>query len=202
VFCLPVGLVLVALFYALRSPVVRLLPAPSRQVFLPLCQRPLGSPWVVIISLLIGTWTHILWDSFTHREGWSAQHLPVLQSVVFSVGYRSARVCHLLWYACSFAGIMWVYLAFAKWKQTRLNGGAGVSRLARLRDAVLVGLLVLPLELAHHLHHLIRRHQPGLYLVAALCFLPVIGLVLKTGNARPGAAGTNLPPKDQAPISG
>lgn len=180
-FCLPVGIVLVALFYGLRSPVVRMLPAPYQQALLPFCRRPFGSLWVVVISLLIGTWTHLLWDSVTHTDGWCVQHLPVLQSVVVSVGGRTARVCHLLWYGCSFAGVIWLFLAFEKWKQACVNGGAGTSGNAVLRDAVLVAILVLPIELVHHL---IRSNKPGLYLIAALCALPVIGIVLKMGNAR------------------
>jgi hypothetical protein len=183
-FCLPLGIVLVALFYGLRSPVVRMLPAPYQQAFLPLCRRPSGSPWAVIISLLIGAWTHLFWDSFTHHDGWCVQHLPVLQSVVVSVAGRTARVCHLLWYGCSFAGVIWLFLVFEKWKQARVNGDAGASGKAMLRDAVLVAVLLLPIELVHHLA---RSNQPGLYLIAALCALPVIWVVLKMGNARKSA---------------
>jgi Domain of unknown function (DUF4184) len=181
VFCLPVGLVMVALFYGLRAPVVRMLPAPYPQAFLPLCQRPLGSLWVVVISLLIGAWTHILWDSFTHNDGWFVQHLPVLQSVVLSVAGRTARVCHLLWYGCSFAGMIWLFLVFEKWKQACVNRGAGAPSKAVLRDAVLVTLLVLPIALAHHL---VRGNKPWLLLIAALCALPVLGVMLKMGKAR------------------
>ena len=180
-FCLPVGIALVALFYGLRSPVVRRLPAPYQQAFLPFCRRPLGSPWVVVISLLIGTWTHVLWDSFTHNNGWCVQNLPVLQNVVVSAGGRTARVCHLLWYGCSFAGVIWLFLAFEKWKQACVNRGAGTRGKAVLRDAVLVAILALPIELVHHL---VRSHKPVLYLIAAVCVLPVLGVVLKLGNAR------------------
>jgi hypothetical protein len=181
-FCLPVGLVLLALFYGLRTPVVRLLPTPYQQALLPLCRRPLGSLWVMVISLLIGTWTHLLWDSFTHKDGWCVEHLPVLQCVVVSWGNRTARVCHLLWYGCSFAGMIWLFLAFEKWKQACVNGGARAPGLAVLRDAVLVALLVLPIALVHHL---VRSNKPGLYLVAIACALPVLGIALKMGRARP-----------------
>ena len=50
-----------------------------------------------------------------------------------------------------------------------------------LRDAILVALLVLPIELAHHL---VRGNPPGLFLIAAVCALAVLGVVLKLGNAR------------------
>jgi hypothetical protein len=181
VFCLPVGLVLLALFYGLRTPLARMLPAPYPQALLPLCRRPVGPFWVVVISLLIGAWTHLLWDSFTHTNGWCVQHLPVLRSAVISVDGRTARVCHLLWYGCSFAGVIWLFLAFEKWKQASVSGGAGAPGKAVLRDAVLVAVLVLPIELAHHF---VRNNKPGLLLIAAVCALPVLGVALKMGNAR------------------
>ena len=180
-FCLPVGIVLLGLFYWLRSPVVRMLPAPYQEAFLPLSQRPCGSLWVVVISLFIGTWTHLLWDSVAHTDGWCAEHLPVLQSVVWSVGGRTARVCHLLWYGFSFAGVICLYLAFDKWKQACVSGSASAPGKGRLRYAVLVAILVLPMELAHHL---VGSDRPGLYLIAAVCALPVLGFALKLGNAR------------------
>jgi len=180
-FCLPVGIVLVVLFYALRSPVVRMLPTPYQQALLPSCQQAPASAWAVVVSLLIGAWTHLLWDSFTHNEGWGVQHLPALQSVVFTVGDRTGRVCHLLWYGCSFAGVIWLFLVFEKWKQTCVNVGAGVSTRAVVWDAVLVATLVLPIELVHHL---VRGQKSGQFLMAALCALPVLGIALKVRNAR------------------
>ena len=180
-FCLPVGVVLLALFYGLRAPVVRMLPAPYQQAFLPLCWRPLGSPWAVVISLLIGVWTHLLWDSFTHKDGWCVAHLPMLQYVVVTVAGRTARVFILLWYVSTFAGMIWLFLVFDKWKRACVNEGATASGKGGLRYAVLVALLVLPIELVHHLF---GSDRPGLYLIAAACALPVLWITLKLGNAR------------------
>jgi hypothetical protein len=186
-FCLPAGIVLAVLFYALRTPVVRLLPEPYQRALLPLCRRPYGSIGAVLISLLIGAWTHLLWDSFTHNDGWFVQNLPVLQGVVLKVGHRTARICHVLWYGCSFAGVVWLFLEFEKWKQARVTRNAGGLGRTVLRDAVLVAILVVPIQLVHHL---IKGQRPGLYLIAALCALPIIGIVLKMGNARRSAAGS------------
>jgi Domain of unknown function (DUF4184) len=135
--------------------------------------------------LLIGAWTHLLWDSFTHSDGWFVQHLPILQSPTIAVAGRRARVCHLLWYGCSFAGVVWLFLEFERWKRANVRGCAGASGTAALRDAVLVAILVVPIELVHHL---VLHNQLGLCLVAALCALPVIGIVLKMASAHKGAA--------------
>ena len=185
-FCLPAGIVLVALFYWLRTPLTRVLPAGYQQALLPLGQRPRGAIWAIVASLLIGAWTHLLWDSFTHANGWFVQRLPVLDSPVVSVAGRTGRVCHLLWYSCSFAGVVWLFLVFERWKRANVSGGAGTSGFAVLRDAVLVAILVVPIELVHHL---VRQNKLGLGLVAALCALPVLGIVLKVATTHRGAAG-------------
>ncbi len=179
-FCLPAGIVLLLLFYRVRTPLAKLLPASQQQVFLPLCQRPAGAWWVIVVSLLIGAWTHLLLDSFTHTGGWFVQRLPLLQTPVFSFGGRTAKVCHLLWYGCSFAGIVWLFVVFEKWKRGCVGGGAGLSDKAVLWDAVLVAVCVLPIEVAHHL---VQHNQLGLLLIAALCALPVIGVALKVSKS-------------------
>lgn len=193
-FCLPVGLVLLVLFYFLRGPAVGLLPAAYRQTLLPLSRRPLGSPWAVLISLVLGTWTHLLWDSFTHNEGWFVQHLSVLQTPILSVGSRTARVCHLLWYGCSFAGVVWLFLVFEQWQQTHAGRAAGTLGKTMVRDAVVVAILVLPIQLVHHL----ARGRFVLVLIAGLCALVLSGVLLKMSRAhrgalthRPGIKGRN-----------
>ena len=180
-FCLPVGVVLILLFYWLRTPLVKLLPASYRQALLPLCQRPPGPWWTIVISLAIGIWTHVLWDSFTHNNGWFVQRSGLLQSVVIHAAGRTARVCHLLWYGCSFLGVVWLFLVFEKWKQVHVGRGTGVAGKVLMRDAVLVAVLVLPIQLAHHL---VQQNMLGLCLVAAVCALPVVGIVLKVASAR------------------
>ena len=54
-----------------------------------------------------------------------------------------------------------------------------------LRDAVLVALLVLPVAVAHHL---IQHNHLGLLLLAVACAVPLVGIVLRLGNARRGNA--------------
>ena len=184
-FGLPVGIVLVVLFYWLRTPLARLLPVPYRQALLPVCRQPHPPIWAIIISLVIGTWTHVLWDSFTHNDGWFVQHSAILYSPVITAAGRTARVCHVLWYGCSFVGVVWLFLVFEKWKQTCVLGAAAVSAREVLRDAVLVAILVLPIQLAHHL---VRQNKLGLCLIAAVFALPVIGIVLKVAKARKAAA--------------
>jgi hypothetical protein len=196
VFCLPAGIVLVALFYRFRAPLVRMLPAPYQRALLPLCQQPPCSLWAIVISLLIGIWTHLVWDSFTHTNGWCVQHLPVLDRRLVLVAGRQARVCHLLWYGCSFAGIVWLFWVFEKWKRGCLSGTAGASSKAVIRDAAIGAILLVPIELVHHLADL---GTLGLLLLAVACGLLVIGIFVKLGSVRkdvpadpPAAAGPEM----------
>jgi Domain of unknown function (DUF4184) len=184
-FCLPVGIIAMVLFYALRAPAVKLLPERYQRALLPLCGLPRRPALVVLASLLIGSWTHLFWDSCTHNDGWLAQQFPVLQTAVFTVGYRTARVSLLLWYASSFAGLIWLVLAFEKWKQSAVKGSASVPGKAVVRDAVLVAFLLLPIAVVHHL---LQRAEVALYLAAALCALLALLIILKLSSNRADTA--------------
>jgi len=175
-FCLPVGIVVVVLFYSLRGPIVKILPERHRNFFLPACRRPINSSFIVIVSLLIGIWIHLLLDSFTHKQGWLVENLPVLQTPLFSMKPHTFRIYNLLWYACSFIGIAWLYFAWEQWR----NASAGiVSRIGRkLSRAVLVGAVMMPVALMHHL----LPGPIGLCLVAGFSTLIVIGVALRIGN--------------------
>ena len=182
---MPMGMVLLALFYVLRLPLARMLPASYQGALIPLCQRPRDSLATMIISLLIGAWTHLLLDSFTHTDGGIVQLLPILRSPVMNVAGHAPKVCHLLWYGCSFAGGVWVFLVFEKWKRVNVSGCAAASGAAVARDAALVAIAVIPIEVVHHL---VMHRRPGLYLVAVLCALLVIGLIWKLTSVRKDAA--------------
>ncbi|HVM49483.1 MAG TPA: DUF4184 family protein [Candidatus Acidoferrum sp.] len=179
-FSLPVGLATMLIFYAVRTPMAKRLPAPYQRALLPLCQRPPASVWVLALSILIGSWTHLFWDSCTHKDGWFALHIPGLNLAVFTLGYHTARVSLLLWYASSFAGMVWLVLAFEKWRQTRVRGAARVPGKAVLRDAALVALLLLPIGAVHHL---LQRTEVAVYVVAAICAVPATWVILKMSSS-------------------
>lgn len=82
IVCLPTGVMLMLVYYLICRPVCYALPAPHRQVLLPLCPafptsvRLWGS---ILFSLLLGAWTHNFWDAFTHEHGWFVDRIPWLQ---------------------------------------------------------------------------------------------------------------------------
>jgi hypothetical protein len=177
-FCLPVGVVMLGFFYGLRLPVVEMLPERHRKYLLPLCRQPIGSPLTVIISLLAGIWIHLLLDSFTHKHGWLVENLPTLQAPVFSAGVHTFKIFNLLWYACSFAGIVWLWLAWEQWRNNLMKRAPQISNRWKLCRAFLAGVLMMPIELTHHL----IPGRTGLFLMAGYSALIVIGIVVRIGN--------------------
>jgi energy-converting hydrogenase Eha subunit E len=151
VFCLPLGILALTLIYGLRSYALRRLPRACQPSFLQLPWPPLGAPGVIVVSLLVGIGTHLFLDSFTHKDGWLVERLPMLQVSLGSIAGRPVRVCSLLWYALSFVGVALVFMAFRNWQSESSPAPAAGSSKARWLGAILVAIAVLPIELAHHL---------------------------------------------------
>lgn len=79
---LPYAVALWGLFLVARRPVSSLLPVPAD----PRPPEPDGASallrragWV-LLSLLIGIATHLVWDSFTHSAGYVVMHVPFLST--------------------------------------------------------------------------------------------------------------------------
>lgn len=177
-FCLPAGVLMLGLYYGLRRPVVERLPERYRKLFLPFCEHPPGSPWTVLLSLLVGIGIHLLLDSFTHKQGWLVLNVPLLQTPLFSAHGHTFRIFNLLWYACSFAGIVWLYLAWEQWRYTEAGRTPRFVCRATLVKAMLAAVLMTPIQLAHHL-----VPEPGdLILMAGYSVLLVIGAVWRIEN--------------------
>ncbi len=182
-FCLPAGLLLTYLFYWIRSKSGTILPERHRRLLL-VCNCPRSVSLLgITVSVLVGAVTHLAWDAFTHRGGWVVQQFPLLNSRIGSFAGHNVRVCRVLWYLSSFAGVACVYLVFRKaQKEVKAAntsyaaplpaGERGVSMLELLK-ACIVATLVLPIELVHDL----VRSPAGPLLVLMLTVLLVVVVV-------------------------
>ena len=183
-FSLPVGMVMLGMFYGLRGAVVKRLPERDRRVLLPLCRQPVGSLVVLVASVLVGAWTHLFLDSFTHQNGWLALQLPILRMPIVSMGNRTLKVCHVLWYLCSFAGIAWLCFVYLRWRDAAVGQMSGGGDWINLRKALLAGALVFPMEAMHHLVH----GPLGMGLMAGFALVVIeIGLKMAGGARDAGA---------------
>jgi len=109
---LPLAMLLLAAALLLRDPLTALLPARARWLCLHALEpfRQHASQWLLApLAILIGVWTHLLWDSFTHGDGWIVHRVAVLRQVVTIGGY-DIQVCHLLQYLSSIVGLAIVLL--------------------------------------------------------------------------------------------
>jgi len=142
---LPLGLLILLGVLLVRRPLVALLSDRARWVFLGVVQRFMALPinWLLAVpSLVIGCWTHIVWDSFTHEHGAAVRRIEILSAPVSVFGLYDGEVYHLLQYASSLLGL----LILVHWYR-ELAGAApqkvpvgGVSRIMR---RVLLAMVVI-----------------------------------------------------------
>ena len=115
---LPLSLVVLWLFYAcVRQPLSMLLPNGIRmrlkQVKDDYSFRPLARLVLIVVSILIGTATHILWDSFTHTFYWPYRHWSFLSEVVHVSFAGNMQMYKVLQYASTLFGL--VFMAIWIW---------------------------------------------------------------------------------------
>lgn len=118
-FDLPLGLLLAFIFHNIvRNSLVDNLPTILKSRFSTF--RPFDwnghfkRNWVVVIfSILIGASSHILWDSFTHDQGYFVQTIPALQNSVDFLG-RQIPIIKILQHSSTLIGGF--VIAFAIYK--------------------------------------------------------------------------------------
>jgi hypothetical protein len=87
VFDLPLSLIVLWLFHAfIKRPLLMFLPIGVRQRLKPGKKRysfwPPARLALIVISIVIGSATHILWDSFTHTFYWPYRNWSFLREIV------------------------------------------------------------------------------------------------------------------------
>lgn len=105
--CLPLGMALLLTILFLREPLTVMLGPRARWVCLQSLERFYARPlhWpIALLSILIGTWTHLIWDSFTHETGWTAARVAALSAPVTVFGWDT-ETSHLLQYLSSVFGL-------------------------------------------------------------------------------------------------
>lgn len=108
---LPLGYALLLLLVGLRTVLVTPLWQPHRNFIADAFKNYLAIPlwWIwAVPSLLIGSWTHILWDSFTHENHFMVRRLPILRETMFIDGDHHMYLYRILQYGCSVAGVVFV----------------------------------------------------------------------------------------------
>jgi len=105
--CIVLGYALLTVLFVLRRPLTALLSARARWLCLN-ALAPFGRSrleWVfAALAFLLGAWTHLLWDSFTHVEGGMVHRFAALNATVTIGAYRGP-LYHVLQYVSSALGL-------------------------------------------------------------------------------------------------
>jgi len=161
-FDLPVGLLMLLLIWLLREPLAAPPGGRASAKCLAAIERFGSHPvnWALApLSIVVGTWTHIAWDSFTHADGWMVSRVSALSAPVSFLGY-TGELCHVLQYASSVLGLtvlaIWFALLPAPVPQARNSGRSAGGPL------VLAILLVLAAAAGgfETIEHLVRHTPP------------------------------------------
>jgi hypothetical protein len=191
-FCLPIALATLWLFHSVvKLPLIALTPDPFKTrltVFaVPLRFRPVSRCAMILLALLTGIFSHLLWDSFTHGRGWVVQHYPPFRAVIFSQFRGGLPAFYYLQYGSTLIGI--VVLAVACWRWAK-NATAQPTD-ARLvleppmlrkvlaglaGSACLVAGLYAFLQYGHLRMKVIAAHAAILFVIASLCGVFVYSL--------------------------
>lgn len=146
--CLPFGMALLAGCWLLRTPLTAPLWPHARAKCLRAAERFGSRPlnWALApLSILIGAWSHIAWDSFTHTDGWMVLRISALSAPV-TIGSYTGQLCHVLQYASSVFGLMVLAIWFSllpapetDWRESAHPPGGPVLIVASLALAAAVG---------------------------------------------------------------
>jgi Domain of unknown function (DUF4184) len=106
--CLPLGMSVLIAILLLREPLTVLLGPRERWLCLHSLERFLAQPlhWpLAMLSILLGSWTHLAWDSFTHENGWTAARVEALSAPISLFGWDT-ETTHVLQYLSSLFGLV------------------------------------------------------------------------------------------------
>lgn len=119
-FCLPVGAGAYLLFdRVLERPLRALMPEAVQRRLPPQgVARPAAWSPAVLVSIVAGAVTHVVWDAFTHGESVAARLFPVIETRLFAVSGYTVYLFTVLQHASSAIGTLVMAAWIARWYRT------------------------------------------------------------------------------------
>ena len=119
-FSIPVGLLVLFIFHKLiKYPLLSLLPHAHQVKLYPVAQRfrffPITRFIQIVVSIMVGAISHIVWDAFTHHDGFMAEVFPLLTAPVFILPQGTIRVYYIMQYGGSLVGALLMVYWYLKW---------------------------------------------------------------------------------------
>jgi hypothetical protein len=134
------GYLILVIIWLLRRPLTALLSARARW----LCLAGLAPfkadrrEWLFApLAILLGVWTHLLWDEFTH-DGWLVHRVAVLSEWV-TIGPYTGPVYHVLQYLSSVFGLTVIAIWYLRLRTPpAVKAGPGAARSSALPVLLLI----------------------------------------------------------------
>jgi hypothetical protein len=148
-FNLPAGLLTWMAFHlVIKRPITRLVPDAFLPTLWGLATRKIAwSASLVVraaIAVVVGAASHLLWDSFTHQEGWVVRHSYTLSHGVVQINGYPLSVFAFLQHASTVAGMLLLAATFVVWyrRQPRPPTDLPLPLSARVRVAILATIAI------------------------------------------------------------
>ncbi|MGK0273088.1 MAG: hypothetical protein ACI88H_003765 [Cocleimonas sp.] len=117
-FCIPMGLTIYFLYHLLMAPVlVSFFPKKIQQHLNPdlfIGKLPTISSHLLLISIILGALTHIIWDFFTHQSG-IPQHLLWMNTPLVNIDGYDIMPYRMLQHLSSVLGLALLLYWIIKW---------------------------------------------------------------------------------------
>jgi hypothetical protein len=149
-FCFPAGLAALWLFHAIvKRPLASLLPVGMQKRLYPyLGDFTFGPPrrfLQISASLMAGTLTHLVWDSFTHQDAWLVQQVPFLSKNILTLMGSPVKLYTILQYGSSLLGALllgwWIIKWFRRAPVYPYTAGIQLPPSAKRRYILALGLI-------------------------------------------------------------
>lgn len=129
-FSLPIGLIIFCFYCLLRIPFTFVLPEPHRLAMKQFSGKIEANPFYILsmlISIIIGAATHILWDSFTHKTGIFVSRFDFLSYPLLETKDSNYLIFNLLQHISTLIGISYLSIKYFRWSKLQSSGRSRLS---------------------------------------------------------------------------
>lgn len=154
-FNLPIAFIIAYIYhYILKESIITNLPKSycNRYYYLTQSEWKINSVFKFIVfcySMLIGAFTHIAWDSFTHKTGFFVDKLKLLSDYINLLGYE-IPIYKILQHGSTLLGfvVIAIYLLMIQNKNMDIKNHVEISKINKVRFWVgtfLISIVIIPL---------------------------------------------------------
>src|SRR5262245_14031787 len=143
---------------------------------------------LILVSIVLGAVTHVVWDSFTHDRGYAVRNLPDLRTPPLQAVGNDRPMYNVLQHGSSVAGL--AILAFWYWRWSKRTPAQPVPEYLKMRAAkkawitamILITAgslsLIYAYAVSDHLARLRRFAGVSVVMFLSLVFVEVVGFGL------------------------